>query len=85
MVDKTLVRRMGARSFELGPARLVLSLGVDPRLDPAKIMRLVQERSSRWKLSPDMRLSYAFTESERVERMAAARNRIREIVACVAS
>jgi len=84
MVDKTLVRRMGARSFELGPARLVLSLGTDPRLDPAKIMRLVQEESSRWKLSPDMRLSYAFTESERVERMAAAGKRIREIAACIA-
>ena len=83
MVDKTLVRRMHARGYELGPLRLVLSLGPEPRLDPAKVMRLVQRRDSRWKLTPDMRLSYAFTEVERKDRMAAARERIREIAACM--
>jgi transcription-repair coupling factor (superfamily II helicase) len=82
MVDKTLVRRMGARGYELGPARLVLALGPEPRLDPGKIMRLVQRPGSRWKLTPDMRLSYAFTEAERRERLPAARERIREIAAC---
>ena len=51
MVDKTLVRRMGARGYELGPARLVLSLGPEPRLEPAKVMRLVQRKDSRWKLT----------------------------------
>jgi transcription-repair coupling factor (superfamily II helicase) len=82
MVDKTLVRRMGARGYELGPVRLVLSLGPEPRLDPAKVMRLVQRKDSRWKLTPDMRLSYAFTEAERTDRMAAARSRIREVAGC---
>ena len=83
MVDKTLVRAMGARGYELGPLRLVLSLGADPRLDPAKIMRLVQKKDSRWKLTPDMRLSYGFTEPERGDRMATARERIRDIAACI--
>jgi len=83
MVDKTLVRRMHARGYELGPLRLVLSLGPEPRLDPAKVMRLVQRRDSRWKLTPDMRLCYAFTEVERQDRMAAARERIREVAACM--
>jgi transcription-repair coupling factor (superfamily II helicase) len=83
MVDKTLVRRMGARGYELGPARLLLSLGPEPKLDAAKVMRLVQRKDSRWKLSPDMRLSYAFTEAEREDRMSAARARIHEIAACV--
>jgi transcription-repair coupling factor (superfamily II helicase) len=82
MVDKTLVRRMHARGYELGPLRLVLALGAEPRLDPAKVMRLVQRRDSRWKLTPDMRLSYTFTEVERQNHMAAARARIREVVAC---
>jgi transcription-repair coupling factor (superfamily II helicase) len=84
MIDKTLVRRMGARGYELSGARLVITVGPDPRLDPAKVMRLVQGKNSRWKLTPDMRLSYAFTESERKDRLGAARTRLREIHACLA-
>ncbi len=82
MVDKSLVRRLAARGYELGPARLLLTLGPEPRLDPAKVMRLVQQRDSRWRLTPDMRLSYAFTERERADRLAAARVRLREVMAC---
>jgi hypothetical protein len=78
------VRKIGARGYELGPVRMVLSLGADPRLDPAKVMKLIQRKDSRWKLSPDMRASYAFTEVEREDRMAAARTRLREILGCVA-
>jgi transcription-repair coupling factor (superfamily II helicase) len=83
MIDKTLVRQIRARGYELGPARLILSVGADPRLDPAKIMRLVQRKDSRWKLTPDMRLCYAFTEAERTDHLAAARTRLLEISACV--
>ena len=82
MVDKTIVRRMAARGYELGPTRLVLSLGPEPALEPGKIMRLVSRKDSRWKLTPDMRLSYAFTEAERGDRMKAARERIAEVAAC---
>jgi transcription-repair coupling factor (superfamily II helicase) len=84
MIDKTLVRKIGAHAYELGPVRLLLSLGGDPHLDPAKIMRLVQSPGSRWKLSPDMRLSYAFTEAEREDRMTSARVRLGEVLACAA-
>jgi transcription-repair coupling factor (superfamily II helicase) len=84
MSDKTLVRRTGARAYELTAGRLVLSAGADARLDPAKVMRLVQQRASRWKLSPDMRLSYAFDDEERRDHLAAARRRLQEVVACVA-
>ena len=83
MVDKTMVRAIGARGYELGALRVVLSLGADTRLDPAKVMRLVQQKGSRWKLTPDMRLSYAFTETERVDRMAAARARLGEAAGCL--
>ena len=84
MIDKTLVRKIGARGYELGPARMVLSIGADPLLDPAKVMKLIQ-RQPRWKLSPDMRVSYAFTEMEREDRMAAARTKLHEILACVSN
>jgi transcription-repair coupling factor (superfamily II helicase) len=84
MIDKTLVRRTGARGYELGALRLVLSLGADARLDPAKVMRLVESKNSRWKLSPEMRLSYAFTEAERPQHLEAARIRLREALGCVA-
>jgi transcription-repair coupling factor (superfamily II helicase) len=83
MSDKTLVRQTGARAYELTAGRLVLSAGADARLDPAKIMRMVQRRGSRWKLSPDMRLSYAFDDEEKRDHLAAARRRLQEVVACV--
>ncbi len=83
MVDKTLVRRLGALGYELGATRLVLSVGADTRLAPAKIMGLVQKKGSRWKLSPDMRLSYAFDDRERGDHLSAARERLREVLACV--
>jgi transcription-repair coupling factor (superfamily II helicase) len=89
MVDKTLVRRIGALSYELGPTRMVLSVGTDTRLAPAKIMKLVQDRkpgetAGRWKLSPDMRLSYAFDDRERQDRLPAARTRLQEVLGCLA-
>src|SRR5581483_11476889 len=83
MTDKTLVRRIGALGYELGPARLVLSVGSDTRLAPAKVMRLVQKKGSRWKLTPDMRLGYAFDDRERRDRLAAARQRLHEVIACL--
>jgi transcription-repair coupling factor (superfamily II helicase) len=83
MIDKTLVRRIGAKSYELGRARMLLSLGADARLDPAKVARLVQRKNSRFKLTPDMRLSYAFTEAEQADRMAAARARLGEVLGCL--
>jgi len=85
MIDKTLVRRLGALGYELGPARLVLSLRSDTALDPAKVLRLVQAKASRLKLTPDMRLSYAFDEGEKRDRMAAARRQLTRLVALTAA
>ncbi len=42
--DKTLVRALGALGYELGPTRMVLSLGADSPLDPARVMGLVQRQ-----------------------------------------
>jgi transcription-repair coupling factor (superfamily II helicase) len=84
MIDKTLVRRLGARGYELSAARLVITVGEDARLDPAKVLKMVQSRGSRWKLTPDMRLAYSFTESEKHDRLPAARARLAEIATCLA-
>ncbi|MES1157474.1 MAG: TRCF domain-containing protein, partial [Haliangium ochraceum] len=85
MGHKILVRGLGALAYELGPARLVLSLGADSPLDAARVLRLVQAKHSRWKLSPDMRLSYAFDDGEKRDRLAAARARLMEVGTCRAT
>ena len=76
MIDKTLVRALGALAYELGPTRMVLSFAPDTGLDPAKVMKLVSARGSRFKLTPDMRLAYNFDEGEKRDRMPAARRRL---------
>jgi transcription-repair coupling factor (superfamily II helicase) len=86
MIDKTLVRSLGALSYELGATRLVLLLGNDTGLDPANVMKLVQGRRKdgkpgRFKLTPDMRLAYNFDEAEKADRLGAARARLTQLKA----
>jgi hypothetical protein len=57
-------------------------VGTDTQLAPAKIMSLVQQTGSRWKLTPDMRLAYSFDDREKGDRLAAARVRLSEVLAC---
>ncbi len=83
MVDKTLVRALGALGYELSAARIVLSFAADAPLDPTKVTKLVSGRHSRFKLTPDLRLSYSFDEVEKNDRMAAARTRLRQLKALV--
>jgi len=82
MVDKTIVRALGAVAYELGPTRIVLSFAGgsnDVGLDPDKVKKLVSARGSRFKLTPDMRLAYNFDEREKLDRMPAARKRLEQI------
>ncbi len=83
MVDKTIVRVLGALGYELSPSRIVLSLGSDTRLDPARVLKMVQQKGSRWKLTPDMRLTYNLDERERADRLTAARARLLEVKQCL--
>ena len=83
MVDKTLVRALGVQAYELSAARLVLTVGETSRLDPGKVLALAQKRGSRWKLAPDNRLSYTFSDAEKTDRLPAARARLLEIGKCV--
>jgi transcription-repair coupling factor (superfamily II helicase) len=82
MIDKTVVRALGALAYELSATRLVLKLGESTRLDPAKVLKLAHTKGSRWKLSPDMRLSYTFDPSERHDHLRAARPRLLEVGSC---
>jgi transcription-repair coupling factor (superfamily II helicase) len=79
MIDKTLVRALGALGYELAPTRLVLSFAPDAALDPAKVTKLVSARGSRFKLTPDMRLAYNFDDREKLDRMPAARARLQQL------
>ncbi|HEX2659668.1 MAG TPA: transcription-repair coupling factor [Polyangia bacterium] len=81
MGQKLLARHIGALSYELGPLRLMLALGADSPLDPARVMRMVQAKHSRWKLTPDMRLTYTFDEVEKRDRLSFARTRLTEVAA----
>jgi transcription-repair coupling factor (superfamily II helicase) len=83
MVDKTIVRAMGLQAYELSAARLVITATEGGRLDPAKVLALVQKRNSRWKLAPDNRLSYTFSESEKADRLSAARARLSDLGKCL--
>jgi transcription-repair coupling factor (superfamily II helicase) len=83
MTQKTLVRSLGALAYEVGAARLQLTLGADTRLDPAKVMKLVQQKKSRWKLTPDMRLSFTFDDDDKQDRLRAGRRCLADIRACL--
>jgi transcription-repair coupling factor (superfamily II helicase) len=83
MAQKTLLRRMGAQSYDLQAGRLVLSLGPDAPLHPAKVLKLVQEKGSRWKLTPDMRLAYTFDDREKTDHLQASRARLNQVLSCL--
>ncbi|HEY7376057.1 MAG TPA: transcription-repair coupling factor [Polyangia bacterium] len=84
MIDKTIVRALGALAYELGPTRIVLSFPADAALDAAKVTKLVSARGSRFKLTPDLRLAYNFDDREKLDRMAAARKRLEQVKGLVA-
>jgi transcription-repair coupling factor (superfamily II helicase) len=80
MIVKGLGRRLGARAIELSEVRVALALGDDTPLEPAAVMRLVNAKNSPWKLTPDMRLSRAFTAGERDQRLALAKKLLAELL-----
>jgi transcription-repair coupling factor (superfamily II helicase) len=84
MIDKTIVRALGALAYELAPTRIVLSFSPDAGLDAAKVTKLVTARGSRFKLTPDMRLAYNFDDREKLDRMPAARKRLEQLKGLVA-
>jgi transcription-repair coupling factor (superfamily II helicase) len=56
MLLKLELRRLRLRALESGPARVVLTLGQDALLDPAKMAAFIQKAKGAYKLTPDMKL-----------------------------
>ncbi len=56
MLLKTRLRRLGLRSLDAGPGKLVLTLGHEALLDPAKIATLVAKSKGLYRLTPEMKL-----------------------------
>jgi transcription-repair coupling factor (superfamily II helicase) len=61
---KTELRKLRVLACEATAKMVTLHLRDDTPLDPAKILKLVQQRHSAYKLSPDMRLSRRTKETE---------------------
>jgi transcription-repair coupling factor (superfamily II helicase) len=53
---KIQLRELRLRGLESGPGRLVLTLGADAALDPARLADLVQRSKGMYRLTPDMKL-----------------------------
>jgi transcription-repair coupling factor (superfamily II helicase) len=81
MVVKSLGRRLGARAIELSEVRLGLALADDTPLSPAEVMKLVNAKSSPWKLTPDMRLQRSFGAGERDQRLPVAKKLLADLLA----
>jgi transcription-repair coupling factor (superfamily II helicase) len=81
MIVKGLGRRLAATAIELSESRLALALADDTSLSPEKVMALVNKKRSPWRLTPDMRLSRSFSESEREGRLKLARGLLEELLA----
>ncbi len=84
---KADLRALRLRALEAGPARLVITLGPDAALDPAKIAGLVAPNgaSSDYRLTPDMKLVVRTAPEPGAEALLeAARLALRDLARCAA-
>ena len=78
------LRALRLRALEAGPARIVITLGPDAALDPAKLADLVA-RGGRYRLTPDMKLVVKIEPDLGGERLLeAARSALRDLARCAA-
>ncbi len=80
MQIKALARRLRATALELGEVRISLALADDTPLTPQIVMKLVAQKNSLWRLTPDMRLQRAFTGNERERRLEVARQLLSQLL-----
>jgi transcription-repair coupling factor (superfamily II helicase) len=77
------MRRLRLRGLETGPGRLVVSLGPNAALEPAKLAMKVQRSKGAWRLTPDMKLvSKLEGEPRGQDLLEAARKLIGELANC---
>ncbi len=82
MLVKAHGRKLGAVTIDLTADKLVLALdsGTTP-LKPEKVLALINKRNSPYRLTPDMRLSRAFVDGEKADRVRAAKRTLLELIA----
>jgi transcription-repair coupling factor (superfamily II helicase) len=82
MTLKTELRRLRALGCEATGRAVTLHLREDTPLDPAKITALIRRSASKWKITPDMRLTRRF-EGGPGEGLANAETALVELSGCV--
>ena len=81
---KTELRKLRVLACEANARLVTLHLRDDTPLDPAKVLKLVQQKHSPYKLSPDMRLSRRTKETEQFASGLEATDRLLgEMAACL--
>ncbi|MBI3185166.1 MAG: transcription-repair coupling factor [Myxococcales bacterium] len=77
------MRELRLRALESGPARLVITLGPEPMLEPAKLAALIQRSKGLYRLTPDMKLVVRAPEGiQGVQLVAEAQKVIRDLEPC---
>jgi transcription-repair coupling factor (superfamily II helicase) len=83
MLLKIEMRNLRLRTFEAGPGRLVVSLGAEAMLDPAKIAKLVQRSKGSYRLTPEMKLIARLPEGIKGQNLVAeAKRLLSELQSC---
>jgi transcription-repair coupling factor (superfamily II helicase) len=83
MLLKLDLRSLALRQLDAGPSRLVVTLGAEARLDPAKTAALIQKSKGLYRLTPDMKLIAKLDATVKgLAYIAAARKVMRDLSAC---
>jgi transcription-repair coupling factor (superfamily II helicase) len=77
---KNELRALQMRGLKSGPGRLVLQLGPDAALDPAKLAALVAKAKGRYRLTPGMELVASIPETADV--LSSARSLLQDLRKC---
>ncbi|MBX7116477.1 MAG: transcription-repair coupling factor [Myxococcaceae bacterium] len=83
---KMEMRELRLRSLDVGPGRMVLTLGTEAKLDGAKLAQLVQKSKGVYRLTPEMKLIGRIDEEVKgVEFIGLAKRVLRDVESCAVS
>ncbi len=63
MILKNMMRQMALLALEFSPGKVIISLGDQAKIDPAKLAGWVASNASIWTLTPKMKLIKAVKET----------------------
>ena len=81
MVVKGLAAALGATVLDLSDTRLSLTLGEATPLEPGRAVELVSDRTTGFRLTPEMRLIRALTPAEQAQPLSAAKRVLHALLA----